>query len=292
MKSNVFLCSRRPDPPQSRPPLSVHGAAGANAARIASPTTSALPSLQTILDLPAFRSAELISGSVHLDEPVTWVHIAEIMDVWRFLSGGELLLSTGLELTRVSPPARRAYLHGLAKAGVRALGLELVQWIHEVPSEIVDAARILQFPIIIFRDEVSFSELTRAAHEEILRPKCSHGHESTMETLLNSIVETGRDKAFLDRQLGPLLGLPPRPRSTLLATLETLLNVQFNIAVAARKLGVRRQSIYYRLEQLTGLLGSLSDPSRKLGLLVAFALLRRSTTTYEMALPTPRLMQK
>ena len=58
----------------------------------------------------------------------------------RFLSGGEMLLSTGMELTRVSPPARRAYLHGLAKAGVRALGLELVQWVREVPSEILDAA--------------------------------------------------------------------------------------------------------------------------------------------------------
>jgi hypothetical protein len=34
--------------------------------------------------------------------------------------------------------------------------------------------------------------------------------------------------------------------------------------------------IYYRLDQLTGLLGSLDDPSLKLGFLVAFALLRSS----------------
>jgi hypothetical protein len=282
MKSQPYLGLRRSDPEPSRSPLAFDDAGRASITRLPSRIPRTLPSLQTILDLPAFRSAELISGSIHLDEPVTWVHIAEIMDVWRFLSGGELLLSTGLELTRVSPPARRAYLHGLAKAGVRALGLELVQWVREVPTEIVGAARVLQFPIIIFREEVSFSELTRAAHEEILHPKCNHDYESTMDTLLNSIVETGRDKAFLDRELGPLLALPLRPRTTLIATLEALLDVHFNIAVAARKLGVRRQSIYYRLEQLTGLLGSLDDPSRKLGLLVAFALLRRSTPTYEM----------
>jgi purine catabolism regulator len=265
-----------------RPPLAFNTAGRAINARIPSTVTNSLPSLQTILDLPAFRGAELISGGIHMDEPVTWVHIAEIMDVWRFLSGGELLLSTGLELTRVSPPARRAYLHGLHKAGIRALGLELVQWINEVPSEILEVARVLQFPIVVFREEVSFSELTRAAHEEILRPKCNHGYESTMETLLNSILETGRDKDFLDRQLGPVLALPIRPRTTLIATLEALVEVHFNIAVTARRLGVRRQSIYYRLEQLTGLLGSLQDPSRKLGLLVAFALLRRGTTGYEM----------
>jgi hypothetical protein len=282
MKSNVYLSPRRSDSADLRPTLSFSSTGHATAAQVTSRATSSVTSLQTILDLPAFRGAELISGGIHIDEQVTWVHVAEIMDVWRFLSGGELLLSTGLELTRVSPPARRAYLHGLAKAGVRALGLELVQWIKEVPSEIVDAARVLQFPIVIFREEVSFSELTRAAQEEILRPKCSHNYESTMETLLNSILETGRDKGFLDRELGPLLALPLRPRTTLIATLEALLDVHFNIAVAARKLGVRRQSIYYRLEQLTGLLGSLDDPTRKLGLLVAFALLRRSAPTYEM----------
>lgn len=221
MKNNVYLGSRRTEADPSRPPLSFNGIDRAAGSRVPPRIMSPLPSLRTILDLPAFRSAELISGGIHLDEPVTWVHIAEIMDVWRFLSGGELLLTTGLEFTRVSPPARRAYLHGLAKAGVRALGLELVQWVREVPSEIVDAARVLQFPIIIFREEVSFSDLTRAAHEEILRPKSSHHYESTMETLLNSILETGRDKAFLDRELGPLLALPLRPRTTLTATLET-----------------------------------------------------------------------
>jgi len=282
MKSNFYLPPRRSDPDPLRSMLSIDGAGSSASAPAAARVPSTLPTLQTILDLPAFRGAELVSGGIHLDEAVTWVHIAEIMDVWRFLSGGELLLSTGLELTRVSPPARRAYLHGLAKAGVRALGLELVQWIHEVPPEIIDAARVLQFPIVVFREEVSFSKLTQAAHKEILRPKSCPNYESTMETLLNSILETGRDKAFLDRQIGPLLALPLRPRTTLIATLEALLDVHFNIAVAARKLGVRRQSIYYRLDQLTGLLGSLDDPSTKLGLLVAFALLRRSSTTYEM----------
>lgn len=278
MKSYLYPRRTVPDPDRHLPPPS----ASQDFANRTPLPNSTLPSLQTILDLPAFRSAELISGDIHLDEPVTWVAIAEILDVWRFLSGGEMLLSTGMELTRVSPPARRAYLHCLAKAGVRALGLELVQWIREVPNEILDAARILQFPIIVFREEISFSDLTRAAHQEILRPKHPRNDESCMETLLNSLIETGRHEAFLDRQLGPVLALPTRPRTTLLATLEALLAVHFNIAEAARKLGVRRQSIYYRLEQLTGLLGSLDDSSTKLSLLVAFALLRRNEAHYPM----------
>jgi len=235
-----------------------------------------LPSLGTLLHLPAFRSAELICGAAQIDQPVTWVHVSEVMDIWRFLSGGELLLSTGLELVRVSSATRRSYIHGLSKAGIRALGLELVQWITEVPPELLETAHELNLPIVVFRTEVSFRELTRAAHQEILRPTPSHDLEITLDAILNSLIETGRDRQFLQRELGPLLALPPRPRTTLLVTLEALIDAQFNMAAASRSLGVRRQSVYYRLDQLVGLLGSLDDPSRKLGFLVAFALLRSS----------------
>jgi hypothetical protein len=242
------------------------------------PQPSALPSLQTILNLHAFRDAELISGGTQVNQQVTWVHVAEIMDVWRFLTGGELLLSTGMELARVTAAARHMYIQGLAKAGVRALALELVQWITELPQDVLDSAEEFDFPIAVFRSEVSFRELTRAAHQEILRPEPLHRPESTMQMILKSLAVTGYDRSFIHSELGPLLALPPRPRATLLVTLETLLDAQFNIAEAARKLGVRRQSIYYRLDQLTGLLGSLEDPSRRLGFLVAFSLLRRSQT--------------
>jgi purine catabolism regulator len=234
------------------------------------------PSLEVILNLPAFRHAELICGGKHLSRPVTWVHIAEILDVWRFLTGGELVLSTGLELARVSTCDRRDYISGLAEAGACALGLELVR-MKEVPPEVLHIARALNFPVIIFRSEVSFRELTRSAHEEILRPLPKMDTESTVETVLNALTETGRDKAFIKRELGPVLALPSRSRATLLMTLEALLEARFNIAATSRSLGIRRQSIYYRLDQLTGLLGTLEEPSRYLGFAVALSLLHRNT---------------
>jgi len=249
-----------------------------NATETASPqqSTAMLPSLRTVLELPAFRGADLICGSTEVNKPVTWVHISEILNVWRFLSGGELLLSTGLELARVRPSVQVVYIRRLAQAGVRALALELVQWMTEIPPEIIDVANDLNFPLVVFRNEVRFRELTRAAHQEILMPRRHRGKESTMQTITHALIETGRDRIFVQSELGPLLALPARPRDVLLTTLEVLLDVHFNITAASRVLGIRRQTIYYRLEQLTGLLGSLDDPSRKLGFLVAFSLLRQS----------------
>jgi purine catabolism regulator len=99
-----------------------------------------------------------------------------------------------------------------------------------------------------------------------------------LDSLLDALVETGRGSQFVEGQLGPILALPGRPRGTLLATLEALLVVHFNIAETARRLGVRRQSVYYRLEQLTGMLGDLEAPYRRTSLVVALELLKRSPT--------------
>ena len=82
-------------------------------------TAVSLPSLREILALPAFAGAELLTGRSRLDDPVTWVHVSELLDAWRFLSGGELLVSTGLELARVMPEAREPTCARLWRRGRR-----------------------------------------------------------------------------------------------------------------------------------------------------------------------------
>ncbi|NLO26578.1 MAG: PucR family transcriptional regulator [Actinobacteria bacterium] len=238
-----------------------------------------LPSLREILALPAFAGAELLSGQSRLEEPVTWVHVSELMDAWRFLSGGELVVSTGLELARVTPATREVYLRSLVEAGAQGLVLELVQSLREVPEEVLRTARLTEFPLVVFREEVRFADLTKEAHGRILRPRSPSDREHWLDHLLDSLVETGRSADFIEGQLGPILALPGRPRGTLLATLEALLVYHFNIAKTARKLGVRRQSVYYRLEQLEGMLGDLGATYRRTSLVVAIELLKRSPTS-------------
>jgi purine catabolism regulator len=211
-----------------------------------------------------------------LDEPVTWVHVSELMDAWRFLSGGELIVTTGLELAQAAPATREAYLRSLVEAGAQGLVLELAQRLREVPEEMLRSARLMHFPLVVFHDEVGFADLTKAANERILRPLPPEATGSFLDELLEAMEETGRSAAFIERQLGPVLALPARPRGTLLATLETLVRARFNIAEAARILGVRRQTVYYRIEQLTGMLGDLEVPYRRAGFAVALELLKRS----------------
>lgn len=64
----------------------------------------------------------LSSGAEAADVPVRWVHITELTDPIQWLSGGELLLSTGLQLDTAD--AQRAFVRRLARhhlAGAREL---------------------------------------------------------------------------------------------------------------------------------------------------------------------------
>lgn len=233
------------------------------------------PTVQELLELPAFAGVEVVAGTGRLDQPVTWVHVAEVLDVGRFLAGGELVLSTGLQLARSSDEVQTTYLRSLVEAGAAGLLLELVQWLPEVPMALLQTARLLEFPLLVFRHEVRFADLTRAAHQRILHQNPISPNLLGWEAILDALLQTGRAGPFVRGQLGSLLDLPPKPRSTLVLTLEALLLAQFNMAQTARQLGVRRQSLYYRLEQLEARLGDLTSTERRLGLWVALELLKR-----------------
>ena len=63
MKSNLFISPRRSDPNSVRSAMPFESTQSAAPSRVMSSAGNALPTLQTVLDLPAFRGAELISGS-------------------------------------------------------------------------------------------------------------------------------------------------------------------------------------------------------------------------------------
>src|SRR4051812_50145702 len=74
-------------------------------------------------DLIRDLDVRLVAGESGLENAVRWVHISELEDPTPWLSGGELLLTTGMALE--DPERQRAYVrrlagHGLAGVGGRA----------------------------------------------------------------------------------------------------------------------------------------------------------------------------
>jgi purine catabolism regulator len=126
--------------------------------------------LREILSFEVMREArpEVLAGDAALDRVVRWVHSSEIYEIGPLLTGGELLLTTGLGLAGTDAGARRHYLREIAARGVAGVALELGRTFPEVPSELVDEAYQQGLPFITLNAVVPFSRITEVANTRIV----------------------------------------------------------------------------------------------------------------------------
>ena len=116
----------------------------------------------TVRSLVAQRdlAVRLLAGAEHGDRPITWVHVSELDDPTPFLSGGELLLTTGLFVRPATDFP--AYVERLAAAGVLGLGFGIGLSCAEVPADLVAAADRIGLPVLEVPRRTPFIALSRA----------------------------------------------------------------------------------------------------------------------------------
>jgi PucR family transcriptional regulator, purine catabolism regulatory protein len=120
----------------------------------------------TVASLVAELGLELAAGEDAAESPVRWVHIAELPDPTPWLSGGELLLTTGLALG--DPAAQRAFVRRLADHQLAGLGFGTGFDHAELPVALVAEARELGFPLFEVPYETPFIAITEKAFARLV----------------------------------------------------------------------------------------------------------------------------
>jgi PucR family transcriptional regulator, purine catabolism regulatory protein len=120
----------------------------------------------TLGDLLADMDLRLVAGAAGGDHPVRWVHISELADPTPFLSGGELLLTTGMQLT--DPGEQRKDVARLAEHGLAGLGLGTGFAHAKLPDAMVAAAEEHGFALFEVPYEVPFIALTEKAFTHLV----------------------------------------------------------------------------------------------------------------------------
>ncbi|MFC9835650.1 PucR family transcriptional regulator [Rhodococcus sp. NPDC127530] len=90
---------------------------------------------------------ELKGGAAGLGNEITFAHTTELQDPFRWLSGGELLLTTGIRLP-LTAADRARYLRGLGEVGVAAVGFGTGLSHPEVPEDLVSVADEIGLPLL------------------------------------------------------------------------------------------------------------------------------------------------
>src|SRR3954447_18904372 len=120
----------------------------------------------TVGSLVSDCDLELISGDGGADRPIHWVHISELEDPTPWLSGGELLLTTGIQLS--SPARQRRFCARIADRDVAGLGLGTGFEHKRVPKALVDEASKRGIPLFEVPYEMPFIAITERAFARLV----------------------------------------------------------------------------------------------------------------------------
>ncbi|MEA2468532.1 MAG: hypothetical protein QOJ57_2658 [Thermoleophilaceae bacterium] len=166
----------------------------------------------TVQGLVEEMGLDLVAGREGAGAPIRWVHASELPDPTPWLSGGELILTTGMQLG--TPETQRALVERLASHHVAGLGFGTGFDHDAIPKALLTEARNLGFPVFevpyalpfIAITEKAFTSLVNEQYEVLQRSIAVHRRlerllleERGLDELVRAIAATiGGAVAVLD----------------------------------------------------------------------------------------------
>jgi purine catabolism regulator len=123
----------------------------------------------TVESLIAELGLELASGHESAKAHVRWVHSTELPDPTPWLRGGELLLTTGMQLK--GPKAQRELIERLADHEIAGLGFGTGFAHKRLPAALLTAARKRSFPLFEVPYELPFIAITERAFAQLVNER-------------------------------------------------------------------------------------------------------------------------
>ncbi|MEV7339554.1 PucR family transcriptional regulator [Streptomyces sp. NPDC093544] len=155
------------------------------------------------LDRVLAGEPEVVAGASHLDRAVRWVHVAEAADVGVMLTGGEMVLTTGVLLAG-DVEAQAEYIRSLHRAEAAAVVLGLGRAFPTPPDVMRRAAERCGLPMVVLHRPFPFAELTEEVQSRLVRSKfAAVSLSEAVRTALTGLITSG---APLQRMLDEIAG--------------------------------------------------------------------------------------
>lgn len=184
----------------------------------------------TVQTLTEELGLSLIHGGERATEPVRWVHSTELKDPTPWLSGGELILTTGLQLQDAA--ARETLVKLLAGYGTVGLGFGTGFAHDAIPADLIGAAQHFDLPLFeipyempfIAVTEVAFSKLVNDEYELLQRGTAVHKRLEQLVLQERGLEELVR--ALAATVASTVLVLNPRGETVAASTLDSALGAE------------------------------------------------------------------
>ncbi|MBQ1092969.1 PucR family transcriptional regulator [Streptomyces sp. B93] len=134
---------------------------------------------------------EVVAGADQLDRAVRWVHVAEAADVGVMLSGGEMVLTTGVLLAG-DEEKQAEYIRSLHRAEAAAVVLGLGRAFRTPPEGMRRAAERCGLPMVVLHRPFPFAELTEEVQSRLVRRKfAAVSLSEAVRTALTGLITAG-----------------------------------------------------------------------------------------------------
>jgi purine catabolism regulator len=159
-----------------------------------------------ILELEEMQGAQIVAGHEGVERLVEWVHVSSVPDAPQWLNGGELVLTTALNLPQ-NPDDQRRYVQAMADQGVAALALAVGRHIDHAPDNMREIADANAFPLIEIPYQARFVDIARATNQRIAQQHMGMMERAlTIHRTLTMLVLQGGDLRQLAVTLAGLIG--------------------------------------------------------------------------------------
>ena len=165
-----------------------------------------MPTLADTLQLEELKGAKVVAGNDGLDREVGWVHVAGVPDAPNWVNGGELVLTTMINLP-TDPAEQEQYIQAMADKGVAGLALAVGRYVDRAPENLRAIAEINHFPLIEIPYQARFVDIARATNERIAQKNMAMLERAlTIHRALTQLVLDGGDLKALAVTLAGLVG--------------------------------------------------------------------------------------
>lgn len=163
-------------------------------------------SVSDVLENELFSGARVVAGHSGLNRSVTWLHNAGVPDAPVWLNGGELVMTTMINLPE-DADTQIQYLHDMAEKQVAGLVITIGRYIEAIPDYLIQAADELGFPLAEIPYTARFVDIAKAINEQIAQENMHTVRRAlSINQDLTRLVLEGHGFRQLAKKLAELVG--------------------------------------------------------------------------------------
>ncbi|OME82176.1 hypothetical protein BK120_16025 [Paenibacillus sp. FSL A5-0031] len=164
--------------------------------------------LKELLSLPVYANAKILAGHDGMTNSVQSVNIMDAPDIINYLKPQELLLTTGYAM-KDQPEALLSLVKSMAEFGCAGLAIKTKRFLQEVPSDVLQCAEKLHFPIIELSLAHSLGDICNDSLSHILEKRTDELHYAlTTHKQFSQMIMQGKSTVDVIEALSLLIDSP------------------------------------------------------------------------------------